>query len=691
MDEAPAKARREPAAPDSRSDPSAARAAGATVALDRYVIHPDRSLAAFETPAAHAFAADDTKGARGSLIALVSPSRAPVRLDILPSLRSTDCPFLMRPYRWGVVDWPAAGQRRFAIIYGQPGEERLVPSLEGPYPALSESVLVERVIRPVLSALSDLAARGIPHRALRPDNLYVGYTEGRQVVLGDAAIAPAGSTNPVMFETIENGMTNPMGRGPGTIGDDLYALGATLLCLAMGHYPAQGVDDRTLLYNKIGKGSYAALAGSARLPSGLREVTRGLLADDPKQRWTLQDLALWLDGRRLSPIQPTVPDRAQRPYLCAGREHFACRPLALTMAEDWSAAAKALAEADLEGWVRKSVGDQARANALTEAISWAARPSVAAGQSGESALLARLCTALDPTGPLRYKNLSTVVQGLGPLLFDLMRDPNGAQPFAHLIASELPAHWIGTRYGDGLEARALVGTVDRLRAYLKNHAPGFGIERCLYELNPSLPCLSSLVESRYVMTPEDLLRELESMAGSGRTDAFPIDRHIAAFVAARFGRGTDDHFALMGDRSDKAKAALGALRALAVLQWTLGGAQLPALSAWMGRLSGPIIDAYHSKALRARLHEQLGRVARSGSLSELLNLVDDAQLRARDEQAYRDAVRQVAMIDAETDRLSNRSGQRRQEAEAIGSKLAAGLAMAIAAGAAGIVGMVTFL
>jgi hypothetical protein len=691
MDGIPAKAGQAPAPPESRPDPSAAKAASRTVALDRYVIHPDRPLAAFNTPAAQAFAADDTKGARESLIALVSPSRAPVRIDILPSLRSTDCPFLMRPYRWGVVDWPAAGEGRFVIIYGQPGENPVIPSLDGPYPALNEAALIDRVIKPAVSALSDLAARGISHRALRPDNLYFGYTEGRQVVLGDAAIAPPGSTNPVMFETIESGMAHPMGRGPGTMGDDLYALGATLLCLAMGQYPARGVDDRSLLYNKIEKGSYAALAGTARLSSGLREVIRGLLADDLKQRWTLRDLTLWLDGRRLSPIQPTIPHRAQRPYLCAGREHFACRPLAFTMAEDWAAAAKALTETDLEGWVRKSVGDQERADAVVAAISWSARPSIAAGQSGESGLIARLCLALDPSGPLRYKTVSAVVQGLGPLLFDLMRDEGGPQPFAQLVASDLPAHWIDTQYGDGPEARALVGTVDRLRAYLKNLAPGFGIERCLYELNPSLPCLSSLVASRYVLAPEDLLRELESLASKGKTDAFPVDRHIAAFVAARFGRGTDDHFALMGDRGDKAKAALGALRALAVLQWTLGGAQLPALTAWMGRLSAPIIDAYHSAELRGRLREQLGRVARSGSLSELLNLVDDAQLRARDEQSYRAAARQVAAIDAEIDRLSGRSGQRRQDAEAIGSKLAAGLAAVVAAGAAGIVGLVTFL
>ncbi|MGB8275384.1 MAG: hypothetical protein WCF16_08980 [Alphaproteobacteria bacterium] len=671
--------------------PIRAAPAGQGVALDRYLIQCDRRLPAFDTPTAAAFAAEDTKGARENLIALVTASKAPPRAELLPSLRTTDCPFLMRPYRWGAVDWPAAGERRFAIIYAQPGRNPVVPSLDGPYPDLSEAVLVDRVIKPVLSALADLAQRAMTHRAIRPNNLFFGYTEGQQAVLGDCAIAPAGSTSPVLFETIENGMAHPMGRGPGTIADDLYALGATLLCLALRSNPAAGIEDQKILYDKIEKGSYAALTGSKRVPQAIREVIRGLLADNPNERWTLENLALWVDGRRLSPIQPSIPPQSTRPFRCAGRQHYTCRSLAYTVGMSWSGFPKALEDTDLEGWVRKAVGDPVRANDVMEAFaSGGVRIKGGEPLAAEATLASRLCMALDPEGPIRYKNVSTWITGLGPLLFDLIQDQSSVQAFAQLIASGLALHWIDKHHGNGPEGRAHVNLVDHLRQYLKRQAPGFGVERCLYELNPSLPCLSSLLASRYVLTPDELLIELERLAGSGKTDSLPVDRHVAAFIAARFGTGVQDHFLAMEDRSDKANVMLGALRALAVMQWKLGAAPLPGLTAWMGRLIGPVIGAYHSATLRAKLGDQIARVVKRGNLSELLNLVDDAQVRARDDQSYRAAARQHRIMGSELDRITGKSGLDK-EAAALGGKLAAGLGMAAAAGASAIVGMMRFL
>src|SRR3546814_10365001 len=103
----------------------------------------------------------------------------------------------------------------------------------------------------------------------------------------------------------------PSGRGNGAVADDLYALGATILYLLQGHSPLAGLDDRSIVAAKIEKGSFAAMSGEARLPVGLMEPLRGLLMDDPQQRWTIEDLDLWVSGRRLSPKQAQPPKRAR--------------------------------------------------------------------------------------------------------------------------------------------------------------------------------------------------------------------------------------------------------------------------------------------------------------------------------------------------------------------------------------------
>jgi hypothetical protein len=261
-----------------------------------------------------------------------------------------------------------------------------------------------------------------------------------------------------------------------------------------------------------------------------------------------------------------------------------------------------------------------------------------------------------------------------------VRDPNGAQTFAQLIGSDLPLFWIDKHFGDGPEARTLVKTVDRLRYLMKRVVPGCGIERCLYELNPGLPCLSPAIESQYVLDADSLLPALEAAAGSRDRPSFPIDRHIAAFIAARFRQGAEDHVESTADRNDPVKAILGALRALALMQWKLGPPQLPQLTAWLGKLAEAVIDGYHGIGLRKQMQEQLARIVKKGSLVELLNFVDDNSQRERDKQGYQQALVAFAATEAEIDRLSAAGATMDQRAEALASKIAAGISAVVAFG-----------
>src|SRR3546814_81588 len=167
----------------------------------------------------------------------------------------------------------------------------------------------------------ELKARRIFHGTINPTNLFLNEPGGGSAVqLGECVTAPAGYNQPALFETIERGMAMPSGRGNGAVADDLYALGATILYLLQGHSPLAGLDDRSIVAAKIEKGSFAAMSGEARLPVGLMEPLRGLLMDDPQQRWTIEDLDLWVSGRRLSPKQAQPPKRAPRPLAFASSE-----------------------------------------------------------------------------------------------------------------------------------------------------------------------------------------------------------------------------------------------------------------------------------------------------------------------------------------------------------------------------------
>ena len=53
-----------------------------------------------------------------------------------------------------------------------------------------------------------------------------------------------------------------------------------------------------------------------------------MLNDKPSDRWELEDLLLWIDGRRLSPIKQKLTTKATRAFLFADRQHATVYELA---------------------------------------------------------------------------------------------------------------------------------------------------------------------------------------------------------------------------------------------------------------------------------------------------------------------------------------------------------------------------
>ena len=130
-----------------------------------------------------------------------------------------------------------------AVIYGRPLGGRLVSVIASGEIQVNEYDIQSRIIEPLIQAVSALDARNIRHRSIRPKNLFFMDEEKEELVLGDFMTAPEGFDQPIVFETIERGMASPGGRGEGGIGEDLYALGVTLVFLIQGANPVSNLND----------------------------------------------------------------------------------------------------------------------------------------------------------------------------------------------------------------------------------------------------------------------------------------------------------------------------------------------------------------------------------------------------------------------------------------------------------------
>ncbi|WP_207459423.1 serine/threonine-protein kinase [Azospirillum sp. SYSU D00513] len=654
--------------------PSDAQTADRTVSTEpvklaeRYEIQPGAPIPALNAVAGNAFAAKSLRDKRIDPFAIICNGAIMPRLDFASTLAGLDGTTHMRLLDWGVVNWPPERANRFCLVFERPGGRRLMNSLHESAEPMPEDQLTKQIIHPMVTALRELSSRGVTHGAIRPTNMFFRDLASGGLMLGECVSTPPGFGQPVLMETVERGMCSPAGRGNGTIADDLYSLGVTLLLLYLGRNPVAHLDDEQILQAKIERGSYPALVGQSRLPLAINEVVRGLLVDDPKQRWSLNDLDLWVAGRRLSPKQPQVPRRAARPLEFQGQEYWHCRTLARAFSRHVAPATTVIESGELDKWLRRSMGDDVRAEAVANAIQTAS-----AGKGGTMAdrLVARVSMALDPVAPIRYRGKGMMPDGIGSLLADAFLRGESPQSTAEVISNQLPMFWVNVQTDFRPEFVPLVQSFDQLRTLLERTAVGLGIERLLYEMCPALPCVSPLVVKQLPTSPAALLRALDWVASGGERHKEPIDRHIAAFLAARHKRTEEVLYAQITPSIEPMRRAIAMLTILSDVQARTGTDSLTHLADWMLALLEPAIRRFHSRPHQETMRKQAETAVNNGRLTDLLRIVDDPDSLRRDKHEFENAQLAYREADGEIEKTRRMIADRTGIIETSGRQVAA--------------------
>jgi len=638
-----------------------------------FEIHVDQPLAELWSPHAGAYAAIDREMPAAGLFTLVCDPQMPPRIEVLEALRGMRFDAMLVPLAWGIVEWPLAARRCFAIVYDRPMGGAAAPGPDRPGP-VPEDELVRTLLPPLVSSLGQFFAAGATHRAIRVGNIFFRDAARRFPMLGDCCSTPPAVAQPVLYETVESGLANPWGRGDGAAADDLYALGVAIVLLLLGRNPVAELPEDRLLLEKMSRGSYAAIVGSERLSPTMIEPVRGLLTDDARDRWSIQDLELWLHGRRLSPRQPALPRRATRAFEFNGESHFTARALAQAFTRKPASVPQALKSPELETWLQRSLGDAERSKLVAAALSETAE---AGAVGGEDLLAARAAIALDPAAPIRYKGISVGVGAFGPALAGAFRGHLSLSAVAEAIVARLPAFWFSAQPGLRPEQTPLLKTFERMRLLLEDRRPGFGPERVVYETNPTLHCLSPLIEAQYVLDPADVLRAMEAVLEQRPAEEPQIDRHLAGFLGARFKLAAVEWFDEIGS-ADPGRRALGTLKLLAKLQSASGPRAVRHTAARLARQLPATLERFRNRARRKQLLEELPRLAEKGSLTELLALVDGAAERQRDNLGFSAAGQEWARIERELANLRVDGPRRPERATLLGAQMASGVAMLLA-------------
>lgn len=617
---------------------------------ERFEIAPSQRLPAYDSGMAEGYAATDRIDPSRKVYALISPGHLAIRGLAIAPTRNAAGAYLMWPVASGIVDWPVgidSGEvlwgRRPAFIYSIPSGERVVGA-DGQVPLMSETLLIKNFIQPAIQLLRDLTLVGCPHRAIRPQNMYYQSGNGGEVMFGDCLASPPGAGQIAACETVDNAISDPIGRGEGSVADDLYAIGASALMFYLGRDPVAHYSEEQIINAKINMGSFSTLAGGEKMPPSLAEMFRGLLCDKVSDRWTIKHLEGWMTGAHFNPTLPSIPQRASRPIKFCGGEYLNKPALAHAMSRHWNEAIVLVAGPDFDNWFKRGFGDEKAPDKMLSIVGLA---NAYGPQSGvRDRTVARYIILMGGSLPLAFKDIRANLVGLGSMLSHYFERSEKVQQIAEMLHARLPHAWLEEQPNlrpDQMKLRRALEMIDKV---IDRPGPGYGIERVLYELDKGTPCKSALIADYYVVNLADLLPAIDAAIPGAPHGTLPMDRHIAAFIAANMKRSMDGEMLELANRADEIAYRTAILRLMAIVQRVHQNYDLPRLSQVIVEILEPVIAAFHNTAMRDHIRAEIEKHAAGCRFDEMLLLLDgDGSLRRADNDGFARAMQEYAYLE----------------------------------------------
>jgi hypothetical protein len=586
-------------------------------------------------------------------------------------------PFLVPLISEGVIFWQLANQQRYVLIYKDVLGKSLLRGNDHSLGWRQDDVM-NIVVKPMIGALVDFRNRDFAHGAIRPGNMfYIGNpAKPERLTLGECLAVPSSCNEPVLYQTIERGMVAPVARGEATLTDDLYAFGVSLAVFMRSNDPLEGLTDDEIVRAKIEQGSYAAITGKERFKGSILELLRGVLHDDPTQRWTLDEVMIWLDGRRLSPKQSIKEKKAPRPVLFSGEKYFQSSLLAMSLDSNPPDVVRLVESDDLKQWLVRSVEDDVALERVETAVK--VTRDKGTGPGYEERLAANLSIALDTKAPLRYRGLRTTGDGLGKMMAEAMMLKKDIQPFADLFAQNIAFNWITVQENQNIDVGNLISRFDSCRNFIRHGKIGYGIERCVYLLCPEVHCLSDKLSEYYVQTPEDMVVAFEDICKKGRAPVMFLDRHSAAFLSVKDSKVIDSYLFDLASWEEY-KKILGNLKCLATIQKRSSIGPLPGIANAFMELMDVVCARYHDRDVRDKLQKSVARYAQEGDLAKMAGMLNNAELMARDMGGFKEAMREYSGLQKEYQELQIRLKDASSFGRSAGREIAAIVSSVIAA------------
>ncbi|MBI1274471.1 hypothetical protein GC177_00675 [bacterium] len=635
----------------------------------RYDIQLDSPLPHLDSRHAKAFEVKDGKNARRPMYALVTDNHYPVRINEL--LACTDIQDLrfLKPVAASVANLSGNFGCRYVTVHEQPSGQSIATLMKRGHKFTEKSVIKDLIL-PLHEVIGMLQERKVLHGHVCTDTIFYNESGNGVTQLLECFTDPVGSAQSYYFEPLDRAQAHPYAKGDNDFKADFFGLGVVTLHMLLGFNPVANLSQDEYFDKLMAQGSYNTLVGNREFSGMMDDLLKGLLADHPDDRWGMAQLQKWLGGKKFNLLRPSLPREAPRPYLYQDVPYFNRKHLAYQLCREWSNSKSEMRDKKLSRWVELSIKRPDLAEKMVAII------QMTGGETGRLAtddddLITKSLSLMDPLGPLRLQQVSLHVSGIGNYYAHAMQEGKATslQFFQRILDGDYLTTWMdGNENNYSFTAVEIVWHIDRVKSAFRQSSLGFGQERLLYELNPTLPCQSKMIEHTCSMSIYEVLMALNRCSIEIKRGHDPVDKHIAAYLLTKMKVYVEIGTRIEQFPAFRRQSTLKGLLILAQAQQKIGNPAFPELTRWAADRLRPVLEGLHSRTLRKEILDEMEKAVHKGQVGLVVRLINNPEIIQQDEDGFRRAKSRFISNARKIAEL-NRRGSLNERAEASGAKL----------------------
>lgn len=436
---------------------------------------------------------------------LVFDNRMPVRLnDILNRNFSSN---VASPHYLGIC--------QFTELKDEPYFVAILPKIKGnklrdllaTKNLFNEKFILAKFLKNIIKILETLHNNNIVYGKINLDNIYIDPLN--EIKLKEFISTPCGYDQLTLYETTARSITQKWAKGSLNTKVDYYALGMLLFCMSSGEN-FEKYNDIILVQEKLKSGSFNFLNKIAKLPKKISILISYLVIDNENQRWNASQIIEYLDNNTSNLTILYDRDYLTRSIIFNAEEFYCRKALALSLWLNWEQACEFIKTDKIKKWLALNASEANVLN-LLESLNLYMLNDKASTQRRFTIDDERLISTLiilDSDGPVRVNGLAFFLDSIGILLAHSLnyKSDNVAQTLEDFIISNIfNIYDYMNTVEDNQPYFYIMSKLYKCSEYLGKSDIGFGLNRCLYELNPTLPAQDLLSKAIFCINLKDAM------------------------------------------------------------------------------------------------------------------------------------------------------------------------------------------